>query len=64
MVTDGNSLNIPIINDISVVNDVIVIDTAESDNVIAIRSGTGNLTDVRRHAANITKVSSMPIPRK
>lgn len=44
------------------VNDVIVIETAASDIVIPIRFGTLNLTDVRRQAANITNVSSIPIP--
>lgn len=43
------------------VNDVIVIETAASDIVIPIRSGTLNFTDVRRQAASITKVSSIPI---
>lgn len=60
--TDGNGLIIPIQNEMTSVNDVIVIETAASDIVIPIRSGTLNLTDVRRQAANITNVSSIPIP--
>ena len=52
----------PIQNEIISVNDVIVIDTAASDNMCPIRSGTDNFTDVRRQAANITNVSSIPIP--
>lgn len=42
--------------------DVIVMETAASDIMCPIRSGTDNLTEVRRHAANITNVSSIPIP--
>lgn len=61
---DGNGLPIPIQNEIISVSDVIVIDTAASDNICPIRSGTGNLTEVRRQAANITNVSSIPIPVK
>lgn len=60
--TDGNGHMIPIQNDTISVNDVIVIDTAASDIITAIRSGTSILTDVRRQAANITNVSSIPIP--
>lgn len=52
----------PIQNEIISVNEVMVIDTAASDNMCPIRSGTDNFTDVRRQAANITKVSSIPIP--
>lgn len=59
---DGNWLAMPIQNDIMSVSEVIVIDTAASDNIKPMRSGTGSLTDVRRHAANITNVSSMPMP--
>lgn len=59
---DGNWLTIPIQNDIISVNEVIVIDTAASDNIKPIRSGTGNFGEVRRHAANITNVSSIPMP--
>lgn len=52
----------PMRNDTMSVNDVIVIETAASDNIKAILSGTASLTDVRRHAANITNESSIPIP--
>lgn len=61
ILTDGNGLMIPIQNETMSVNDVIVIETAASDIITAIRSGTASLTDVRRHAANITNVSSIPI---
>lgn len=60
--TDGNGLMMPMKNEIISVNEVMVIDTAASDNIMPIRSGTSNLTDVRLQAANITNVSSMPIP--
>lgn len=60
--TDGNGLKIPIQKETISVNDVIVIETAASDIIIPIRSGTLNFTDVRRHAANITNVSSIPMP--
>lgn len=60
--TDGKGLYIPIAKEMMSVNDVIVMETAASDIIIAIRSGTANFTDVRRHAANITNVSSIPIP--
>lgn len=59
---DGNGLTTPISSDIISVNDVMVMETAASDNIRPIRSGTDNLTDVRRHAANITNVSSIPMP--
>lgn len=64
IVTDGNGLMMPMKNEIISVNDVMVMDTAASDNIVPMRSGTDDLIDVRRHAANITKVSSMPIPVK
>lgn len=60
--TDGNGLIIPIQNEMMSVNDVIVMDTAASDIMIPMRSGTLSLTDVRRQAASITNVSSMPMP--
>lgn len=44
------------------VTEVIVIETAASDNMIAIRSGTGSLGEARLQAANITNVSSIPMP--
>lgn len=62
--TDGNGLKIPIQKDTISVTDVIVIDTAASDNIRPIRSGTLSFIEVRRQAANITNVSSIPIPAK
>lgn len=44
------------------VTEVMVMETAASDNMIAIRSGTGSFGDALRHAASITNVSSIPIP--
>lgn len=52
----------PIQKEIMSVSDVIVIETAASDIMWPILSGTESLTDVLRHAANITNVSSIPIP--
>lgn len=52
----------PIKRDIISVKDVIVMETAASLNVTAILSGTGLLILVLLQAANITKVSSIPIP--
>ena len=43
--------------------DVIVIDTAASVNASDILSGTGLWIEVRRQAANITNVSSIPMPK-
>lgn len=63
MVTDGNGLNIPIQKLIISVTDVIVMDTAASLNILAILMGTVSLIDVLRQAANITNVSSIPIPK-
>lgn len=60
--TEGNGENIPIKKDNISVTEVIVMETAASDNMMAILSGTGNLGEVLRHAANITNVSSIPIP--
>lgn len=62
--TDGNGLKMPIQKDTISVTEVIVIDTAASDNISPIRSGTLSFIDVRRHAANITNVSSIPIPEE
>lgn len=62
--TDVKSLMTPIKNEIIDVKDVIVIETAASDIVIPIRSGTESLLEVCRHAANITNVSSIPMPEK
>lgn len=61
--TDGNGEKIPIKKDSISVTEVIVIETAASESIIAIRSGTGSVGAVRLHAANITKVSSIPIPK-
>ena len=62
ILTHGNGVMIPIQKlSISVI-DVIVMDTAASVNAIAILSGTLLWTDVRRHAPNMTNVSSIPIP--
>lgn len=60
--TEGKGENIPIKNESMSVTEVMVIDTAASDNMIAIRSGTGSFGDALRQAASITNVSSMPIP--
>lgn len=60
----GNGLSIPIHRDTISVTDVMVMDTAASAIVAANLSGTGSVTGVLRQAANITNVSSMPIPVK
>lgn len=60
--TDGNGENMPMKNESMSVTEVIVMETAASDNIIAIRSGTGSLGDALLQAANITNVSSIPIP--
>lgn len=52
----------PIINEIKLVREVMVIETAASAYVWPSRSGTDMLVGVRRHAANSTKASSMPTP--
>uniref|UniRef100_A0A1Y1NIC6 Uncharacterized protein n=1 Tax=Photinus pyralis TaxID=7054 RepID=A0A1Y1NIC6_PHOPY len=62
MRTEGNGLKIPIKKLIISVTEVIVIETAASLNIFAILSGTVSLIDVLLQAANITKVSSIPIP--
>lgn len=62
MVTEGNGLKTPIPKLIISVTDVIVIETAASLRVIAILSDTLCFIDVLLHAANITNVSSIPIP--
>lgn len=49
-------------NETIVVSEVMDNETAASDIINPIRSGTSNLTDVRRHAANITNKSSIPTP--
>lgn len=60
----GNGLNFPMQKLTMSVTEVMVIDTAASDNVLASLSGTSMVTGVRRHAANMTNVSSMPMPEK
>lgn len=62
ILTDGNGLKIPMKKLIMSVTDVIVIDTAASLNIVAIRCGTLSFIEVLRQAANITNVSSIPIP--
>lgn len=63
IVTDGNGENTPMKKLTMSVIEVMVIDTAASLNILAMRSGTLSFIDVRRHAASITKVSSIPIPK-
>lgn len=60
--TDRNGLMMPKVKDTMFVRVVIVMETAASDMVRAILSGTDCFIDVRLHAANITNVSSIPIP--
>lgn len=64
IVTDGKGLKIPIQKLKKSVTEVIVMDTAASLNICAILRGTGSFIDVRRQAASITNVSSIPIPEK
>lgn len=52
----------PMKKDIMSVSEVIVMETAASLRVAAILSGTGFIILVRLQAANMTKVSSIPIP--
>lgn len=52
----------PIMKEIKLVRDVMVIETAASAYVCPSRSGTVMLVGVRRQAANSTKASSMPTP--
>lgn len=62
--TEGNGEKIPMKKDSMSVIEVMVMDTAASDNMTAIRSGTSSLWEARLHAASITNVSSMPIPEE
>lgn len=62
ILTEGKGDMMPMKKDIISVKDVIVMETAASLNVAAILSGTGLLILVRLQAANMTKVSSIPIP--
>lgn len=63
MVTEGKGLETPIQKLHKSVTEVIVMDTAASLSIWAILSGTGFLIEVLLQAANITKVSSIPIPK-
>lgn len=60
--TEGKGEMTPIAKDTKSVTDVMVMDTAASLSVCAMRSGTGSIMLVRRQAASITNVSSIPIP--
>lgn len=60
--TEGKGDRMPMKKDIMSVKDVIVMETAASLNVAAILSGTGLEMLVLLQAANMTKVSSIPIP--
>lgn len=62
LLTDGNGVIVPIINEMKLVIEVIVIDTAASEYVRPRRSGTESRGFVRRQAASSTKASSMPTP--
>lgn len=62
--TEGKGERMPMKKDIISVKDVMVIETAASLSVAAILSGTGLQILVLLQAANITKVSSIPIPKK
>jgi len=60
----GNGLNFPMQKLTMSVTDVMVIDTAASESVLASLSGTSIVTGVLLHATNMTNVSSMPMPEK
>lgn len=60
--TDGKGEKMPMKKESMSVTEVMVIETAASDSMVAMRWGTDSRGDVRRHAASITNVSSMPIP--
>jgi hypothetical protein len=60
--TEGKGETMPMKKETISVTDVMVMETAASLNVCAIRSGTGSIIFVLRHAASMTKVSSIPIP--
>lgn len=62
MQTARNGLIIPKLNDTILVTDEMVMETAASDIIMPIRTGTGSFGDVRRQAASITNVSSIPTP--
>ena len=58
----GNGLLFPIHKLTISVNDVMVMETAASESMWPVLSGTSMVTGVLRQAANITYVSSIPIP--
>lgn len=60
--TERNGATMPKPNDTILVTDVMVMETAASDIISPMRSGTDSFQEVRRHAASITNVSSMPMP--
>lgn len=60
--TEGKGDKMPMKKDIMSVKDVMVMETAASLNVAAILSGTGLQMLVLLQAANMTNVSSIPIP--
>lgn len=60
--TDGNGVIVPIMNEMKLVIEVMVIETAASAYVWPNRSGTGSEGLVRRQAASRTNASSMPTP--
>lgn len=62
MLTDGKGVMVPIMKEMKLVTDVIVIDTAASAYVWPILSDTDIVGDVRLHAANNTNASSIPTP--
>ncbi len=64
MLTDGKGVIVPIINDIKLVIDVMVIETASSEYVCPSRSGTLKRGFVLLHAAKSTNASSIPTPKK
>ena len=62
--TEGKGEMTPRKKEATSVTEVMVIDTAASDRVCAIRWGTGSIMLVLLQAANMTKVSSIPTPAK
>ena len=61
--TEGKGVITPMKKEIILVREVMVILTAASAYVLDNRSATVSWRRVLLHAANITKVSSMPIPK-
>ncbi len=62
--TEGKGVMTPIQKLIMFVTEVIVMETAASSKEADILSGTDEWIEVRRHAPNMTNVSSIPIPAK